>query len=68
MIMKGHVSDAPKLRKDNEWVMLEPCGKFLKQDCALIANVLVEPRDCVPVRLMNVTDALQIVRSDITAA
>ena len=66
--MKGHVSDAPKLRKDNEWVMLEPCGKFLKQDCALIAKVLVEPRDCVPVRLLNVIDAVQIVRSGTTVA
>jgi hypothetical protein len=68
MIMKGYVQDAPKLRKDNEWVMLKPCEKFLKQDCALVAKVLVETEDCVPVRLMNVTDALQIVRSGITVA
>jgi hypothetical protein len=48
--------------------MLESCENFLKQDCALIAKVLVKPRDCVPVKLMNVTDALQIVRSGTTVA
>jgi hypothetical protein len=68
MIVKGHVQDAPKLRKDNEWAMLEPCEKFVKRDCALVAKVLVEPKDCVPVRLMNVTYAVQIVRSGTTVA
>ena len=53
MIVKGYVQDAPKLRKDNE-----PCEKFLKRDCALVAKDLVELEDCVPVRLMNVTDAV----------
>ena len=43
MIVKGYVQDAPKLRKDNEWAMLEPCEKFLKRDCALETKVLVEP-------------------------
>jgi hypothetical protein len=52
MIVKGYVQDAPKLRKDNE-----PCETFLKRDCALVANVLVEPEDCVTVRLINVTEA-----------
>jgi hypothetical protein len=68
MIVKGFVQDAPKLRKDNKWAMLEPCEMFLKRDCALVAKVLVEPKDCVPVRLMNVTDAVQIVRSGTTVA
>jgi hypothetical protein len=36
--------------------------------CALVAKVLVEPKDCVPVRLMNVTDAVQIVRFGTTVA
>jgi hypothetical protein len=40
MIVKGYVQDAPKLRKDNEWAMLEPCEKFLKRDCALVAKAL----------------------------
>ena len=34
----------------------------------MVAKVLVEPKDCVPVRLMNVTDAVQIVRSGTTVA
>jgi hypothetical protein len=43
--------DAPQLRKYNEWIMLEPCEQFFKRDCALVAKALVEPKDCVPVRL-----------------
>ena len=50
MIVKGYVQDALQLRKDNEWIMLEPCETFLKRDCALVAKALVEPKDCVPVR------------------
>ena len=68
MIVKGYVQDQPKLRKDNEWAMLETCEKFLKRDCALVAKALVEPKDFVPVRLMNITDAVQIVRSGTTVA
>ena len=30
MIVKGYVQDAPKLRKNHEWAMLEPCEKFFK--------------------------------------
>ena len=30
MIVKGYVQDAPQIRKDNEWVMLEPCEKKFK--------------------------------------
>ena len=66
MIVKGQ--DAPQLRKYNEWIMLEPCEQFFKRDCALVAKALVEPKDCVPVRLMNITDAVQIVRSGTTVA
>jgi hypothetical protein len=57
-----------KLRKYNEWIMLEPCEQFLKRDCALVTKALDEPNDCVPVRLMNITDAVQIVRSGTTVA
>ena len=64
MIVKGQ--EAPQLRKYNEWIMLEPCEQFLKRDCALVAKALDEPNDCVPVRLMNITDAVQIVRSGVT--
>ena len=32
----------------------------------MAATVLGEPKDCVPVRLMNVTDAVRIVRSGTT--
>ena len=66
IIVKGQ--DAPQLRKYNEWIMLEPCEQFFKRDCALIAKALDEPNDCVPVRLMNITDAVQIVRSGTTVA
>ena len=42
--------------------------KVLKTRLCVDSKVLVEPGDCVPVRLMNVIDAVQIVRSGTTVA
>lgn len=43
--------------------IMEPCGKLVERDNALLAKALVQLEESVPIRLLNVSDEVKTVKT-----
>ncbi|CAC5410704.1 unnamed protein product [Mytilus coruscus] len=57
------VNDYDTLTSKLQMGIIEPCEKFVKRDNALLAKTLVEAREHVPIRLLNVSNNVTTIRA-----
>ena len=67
-IIEGKVHHNGELGSTTDLAVVEPCEKFTKRDCALVARELVKPADSVPIRLLNVSDEIKVVHAGTSIA
>ncbi|CAG2215708.1 unnamed protein product [Mytilus edulis] len=60
---RGRINDYDTLTSKLQIGIIEPSEKFVKRDNALLAKTLVEAREQVPIRLLNVSNNVTTIRA-----
>ncbi|CAG2215679.1 unnamed protein product [Mytilus edulis] len=60
---RGRINDYDTFTSKLQIGIIEPCEKFVKRDNALLAKTLVEAREHVPIRLLNVSNNVTTIRT-----
>ncbi|CAG2228135.1 Transposon Ty3-G Gag-Pol polyprotein,Transposon Ty3-I Gag-Pol polyprotein [Mytilus edulis] len=62
-LVRGHINEYPSTKNEVGLGIIEPCDKFVAKDSALMARTLVKASETVPLRFMNVSNVVKIIRA-----
>ncbi|CAG2208266.1 unnamed protein product [Mytilus edulis] len=62
-LVRGHINEYPSTKNEVGLGIIEPCDKFVAKDSALMARTLVKASETVPLRFMNVSNVVRIIRA-----
>ncbi|VDI50865.1 Hypothetical predicted protein [Mytilus galloprovincialis] len=62
-LVRGHINEYPSTKNEVGLGIIEPCKKFMAKNSALMATTLVKASETVPLRFMNVSNVVTIIRA-----
>ncbi|CAC5376669.1 unnamed protein product [Mytilus coruscus] len=62
-LVRDHINEYPSTKNEVGLGIIEPCDKFIAKDSALMARTLVKASETAPLRFMNVSNVVKIIRA-----